>query len=262
MGFALQQGDIRHAAIVSYDIAPSALLPLVPSGTELDLYDGRALVSLVAFHFADNRVLGLPLPFAREYDQVNFRFYVRRMQADGYWRHGVVFVRELAPAAPVVAGARFVYGEKYECVPVTSRVREPTEPATRPGRAIYRWRDDDDDGPVHRLAIDFVGPPAEPTLGSIEEFLAERHWGYVSSDRGTREYRVDHPVWRVWRATDAYLSHDAAESFGPRFARALASAPLSAFVAEGSRMWLHRPHELEGTVPAYAAVDAAQYAPP
>ena len=60
----------------------------VPAGTELDLFQGRALVSLVAFHFGDNRALGVPIPFARDYDQVNLRFYVRRLMPDGTWRRG------------------------------------------------------------------------------------------------------------------------------------------------------------------------------
>jgi uncharacterized protein YqjF (DUF2071 family) len=201
----------------------------------------------------------VPLPFARDYDQVNFRLYVRRLQPDGSWRHGVVFVREMTPASPVVTGARFVYGENFDCVPVTSRVREPDAQAVRAGRALYRWRDD---RLVHRLAVDFSGPAAVPAPGSLEEFLAERHFGYVAADRATREYRVDHPPWRIWRATAARLSPAAADSFGPRFARALARDPVSAFVAEGSHVLLHRPHALRGTARADAAVDAARYAPP
>jgi uncharacterized protein YqjF (DUF2071 family) len=259
MGWALMQGDVSWAAMVTFDIAPHLLASEVPAGTELDLFEGRALLSLVAFHFADNRVLGVPLPFAREYDQVNLRFYVRRRQEGGAWRHGVVFLRELAPALPVVAGARFVYGERYDCVPVTSRVRAPDAAAARTGRALYRWRDKH---AVHRLAVDFHGPAVMPAPGSIEQFLTERHFGYVSAERATREYRVDHPPWRVWPATNAHLSPGVHAAFGRRFERALDRAPLSAFVAEGSRMYLHRPHPVAGTAGAYAAADAARYAPP
>jgi uncharacterized protein YqjF (DUF2071 family) len=217
------------------------------------------MLSLVAFHFADNRVLGVPIPFAREYDQINLRFYVRRRLEDGGWRRGVVFLRELAPAKPVVAGARFVYGERYDCVPVTARVRPPGAAGTRGGRAVYRWRDRHQ---VHRLAVDFHGPAALPGPGSLEDFLTDRHFGYVSAERATREYRVDHPPWRVWPATDARLSHGIADAFGRRFERALDRAPLSAFVAEGSRMELHRPHALAGTAGVYTRADAARYAPP
>lgn len=259
MGWALMQGDVSWAAVVSFDVPPHVLASEVPAGTELDLHEGRALVSLVAFHIEDNRVLGVPLPTAREYDQVNLRFYVRRRLEDGEWRRGVVFLRELAPAAVVVAGARFVYGERYDCVPVTSVVRAPDDAGGRPGRALYRWRDGH---AVHRLAVDFHGPAAIPTPGSIEDFLTDRHFGYVSAERATREYRVDHPPWRVWPATDAHLSHGVHDAFGRRFERALDRAPLSAFVAEGSRMLLRRPRSLAGTAGAYAAGDAARYAPP
>jgi hypothetical protein len=53
-------------------------------------------------------------------------------------------------------------------------------------------------------------------------------------DGGTVEYRVDHPSWRVWRATTASLEGNLANVFGDPFAGVLAGPPDSAFVADGS----------------------------
>jgi uncharacterized protein YqjF (DUF2071 family) len=241
MSWALLAGRVHHAAFVSFDLDHRALDSLVPPGTELDTWEGRVLVSLVAFEMTDNRLLGVPLPFARSYDQINLRFYVRRPTDDG-WRRGVVFLKELVPVPGLVAGARLLYRENYERQPVSARVRPPEN--DRPGRVIYRWRRHDQ---LHRLAVDFQPPLCLPAEGTLERFLSERHWGYVSlADGTTREYRVDHPTWRIWPAEAKALSRATAASFGARYERALSREPASAFVAEGSLMQLHRPHPVAG----------------
>ena len=70
---------------------------------------------------------------------------------------------------------------------------------------------------------------------SEEEFITEHYWGYVVQRNGsTREYRVEHPSWRVWRTAAAMLSCDIAGFYGSQYVDALSSSPSSAFVADGS----------------------------
>ena len=254
MGWALLSGHVRNAAFVSYEVDGRVLEPLVPAGTELDTWQGRALISLVAFEMTGSRLFGVPLPFARAYEQINLRFYVRRPCADGSWRPGVVFLRELVPVPGLVAGARLLFRERYERQPVSARIRPPDAAAARPGRAVYRWRRHDQ---LHRLAVDFTAPLHLPGEGTLERFLAERPWGYAAPvDGHTREVGVDHPPWRIWQAQAARLATATAASFGERFERALSREPASAFVAEGSLVRLHRPHLL----PVAAADQSARNA--
>ena len=63
----------------------------------MDLYNGRALVSVVGFRFLRTRMLGVTVPFHANFDEVNLRFYVRRDLPDGEVRRGVTW-REHAPA--------------------------------------------------------------------------------------------------------------------------------------------------------------------
>ncbi len=91
--------------MVSYEVDRSALVGLVPRGTEIDDWQGSTYLSVVAFLFLDTRVLGLPIPFHRDFEEVNLRFYVRRRTAEG-WRRAVVFVKELVPRAAVAWVAR------------------------------------------------------------------------------------------------------------------------------------------------------------
>ncbi|HTE52029.1 MAG TPA: DUF2071 domain-containing protein [Kofleriaceae bacterium] len=251
MSWSLVQGRTRFVTALSYEVDPVVLRGLVPAGTEVDTFEGCALLSLVAQQFAENRLLGVPVPFARHYDQIDLRFYVRR-RVEGEWRRGVAFVRELLPVGSIASLGHLLYGEAYQRMPVSSRVHPPETADDGAGRGVYRWLVD---GEVHRLDLDFSGELCLPTPGSIDEFVLDRAWGYVfyHSDL-TREYRVDHPPWRIWPAVDVRLSEDAAPVFGQRFAHILAEPPRAALVSEGSRVQMHRP----ATITAAAARRAAE----
>src|SRR5437868_14289425 len=124
----------RHLVLVSYEIDPAVLRPLVPRGVALDIHHGRALVSVVGFRFLDTCVLGVPVPAHRDFDEVNLRFYVRRALPNGEIRQGVTFVRELVPRAAVAIVARLAYNEPYLALPLRSTVPPPNE---SPRRLVY-----------------------------------------------------------------------------------------------------------------------------
>src|SRR5436309_212297 len=63
----------RHLVMLSYEVDLDVLAPLVPTGLALDLWHGRALVSVVGFRFLDARVLGAAIPRHRDFDEVNLR---------------------------------------------------------------------------------------------------------------------------------------------------------------------------------------------
>lgn len=91
--------------MLNFAVDPALLKPLVPAGTELDFYQGETFVSVVGFLFLATRVRGLSVPFHRNFEEVNLRFYVRAPSADGR-RRGVVFVRELVPRRAIALVAR------------------------------------------------------------------------------------------------------------------------------------------------------------
>ena len=62
------EAEWRHLALFNYEIDPELLEPLVPEGTTLDLWGGRALVSIVGFMFLDTRLLGVPIPLHASFD--------------------------------------------------------------------------------------------------------------------------------------------------------------------------------------------------
>lgn len=223
----------RYLAMLNYEIAPAVLQPFVPVGTELDAFAGRTLVSVVGFRFLNTRVLGIAVPFHRNFDEVNLRFYVRRRGPEG-WRRAVVFIRELVPRRAIAWVARFAYNEPYRAAPMRHHVAMQLGQAGGPGAVRYEWRHH---GRWHRLEATTAGVPALPESGSEAEFITEHYWGYtVQRDRGAKEYRVAHPRWPVWTAASASLDCDIAEIYGPPFVEALSARPCSAFVASGSEV--------------------------
>jgi uncharacterized protein YqjF (DUF2071 family) len=238
MPIAFLRAEWRHLAMLNYRVPPALLEPLVPAGTQLDAYDGVTYVSVVGFLFERTRILGLTIPFHKNFEEVNLRFYVRRAVA-GEVRRGVTFIRELVPRAAIAMTASVLYNEPYRAMTMRHRI-------DRDGDSLsgveYGWSADGD-WTTLRAAV--AGPSQALTAGSEEEFITEHYWGYTRQrDGGTVEYRVEHAPWRVWRATAASLDGNLAGVYGDAFATVLAGPPQSAFVADGSAVTVYSPSRI------------------
>lgn len=203
--------------VINYNVPPEMLLPLLPSGTELDLWQGEALVSLVAFRFENTRVLGVKVPGHVNFEEVNLRFYVRRGE-----RRGVAFVREFVPKPAITWVARNLYAEPYRTLPMSHRAE--------PKQLFYKWGE-------HSVTAHVGGEPQELAVGSEAEFILEHYWGYTRrSATVTSEYQVAHPRWRAWTPTAIELDVDFGACYGSEWSDALAKPWRSAMVAEGSEV--------------------------
>ena len=221
----------RHLAMLNYEIDPDVLLPLVPAGTELDLWHGRALVSIDAFMFTEARLLGVMVPWHRSFEEVNLRFYVRRAAPEG-WRRAVVFVKEIAPRRAIAWVAHTIYGENYAVMPMGHRLPDEDEGAGIGHSVAYWWMCH---GRKNQLDITTHGAAHLPQPDTEAEFVTEHYWAYTGGgQRRTFEYRVEHPRWQVTMARQARLDCDVANIYGPRFVEPLAEPPSSAFLVDGS----------------------------
>jgi uncharacterized protein YqjF (DUF2071 family) len=160
----------RDVLFLHWPVERRALQPLVP--LDLELFDGRAWLGVVAFEMTHTRVFGVPMPRVLE---VNVRTYVR----------GGVYFLSLDASNPLAVWlARAWYGLPYfrarmsiaregESVRYESR-REGTEFVARYGPA---------------------GPVAVAQPGTLEHFLVERY-ALLAVRRG-RTYRADvaHEPW-------------------------------------------------------------------
>jgi uncharacterized protein YqjF (DUF2071 family) len=228
----------RYLAMLNYAIEPAVLAPFVPQGTELDFWSGKTFVSIVAFLFLDTRVGGIPIPFHRDFEEVNLRFYVRRKADDG-WRRGVVFIKELVPRRAIAFVARKFYNENYISLPMSHGI----ETVQREIKSVwYAWRFK---GRESFLKL-VVHGPAQPLVdGSVHEFITEHYWGYAKQrDGSTTEYRVEHPRWRVWEAQKVEFDCPVADLYGKQFGQFLNQPLASAFLADGSEVKVYKGDKL------------------
>src|SRR6266446_6683644 len=209
--------------MLNFVVDPKIVAPLVPPGTEIDFENGETFLSVVGFLFLDPRLLGLPIPLHRDFEEVNLRFYVRKKSADT-WRRGVVFVRELVPRRAIATVARTFYGENYVALPMKHQIdlKLSVEYSWRRGR---KWES---------LKMNASGESQTIPAGSHAEFITEHYWGYTSIGNGCGEYRVEHPRWKIWNAGDFELNADIGALYGAQFAETLSQPPRSAFIADGS----------------------------
>jgi uncharacterized protein YqjF (DUF2071 family) len=224
----------RHLAMLNFEVDPSLLERFLPAGTEPDGWNGKSFVSVVGFRFLNTRLRRWGIPFHRDFEDVNLRFYVRREVEEG-WRHGVVFVKQIVPRRAIAVVARWIYNENFVALPMRHALTFLDDEATG---AEYGWYFA---GRWNRLSVSVAGKAARPEPGSEEEFIAERYWGY-SAQRDGRclEYRVEHPPWRIRRAREFELDCDVERLYGEPFVGCLTTRPSSAFLAEGSGVTVYQ----------------------
>lgn len=220
-------------AMANYEVDPVILQPLLPAGTEIDLWNGRCFVSVVGFQFLDTRILGVPIPFHRNFEEVNLRFYVTRRVGNEIKR-GVVFVKEIVPRRALAWVANTLYNEKYVALPMAheDRIFETSRFVN------YRWQHL---GKWAHLKVAVIGSSYLPSDDSEEAFITEHYWGYTTQRDGTTlEYRVEHPRWKVWRASAFDFDCDVGALYGPAFAPYLIRPPTTCFLADGSKVLVAR----------------------
>ncbi|MDH3491914.1 MAG: DUF2071 domain-containing protein [Acidobacteriota bacterium] len=219
--------------MANYAVDPSLIEELLPKGTEIDLFDGKCYVSLVAFRFVDTRVLGIPFPFHKDFEEVNLRFYVTRDTGEEI-RRGVVFVKEIVPKPLITFVARTLYGEPYETWSMSHN-------KTASG-LTYKWSDKNSSNRLHIETGDNLGVPK---AGSLEEFIIEHYWGYTKrGNRRTDEYRVAHPKWELFDINYVELDVDFEKCYGKRFGFMKDTEPDSILLAKGSEIEVFKGEKL------------------
>lgn len=216
----------RNLVMVNWSIPPDCLAALIPEGCVLDQFQGKTYVSLVAFLFEDTRVLGVAVPGHQNFEEVNLRFYVKHLTEAGEERRGVVFIREYVPKPMIAWVARTLYQEPYGTIPMSHDFRR-NEAGQLTAR--YQWGKNWISG--------LIGESSQPLkAGSVQHFISEHYWGYTKTNRGTREYRVDHPSW-TWRTFDHYRTEIHFESlYGSKWSFLSSLQPDCVFMADGSEV--------------------------
>lgn len=221
------KAEWRKLAIINYEINPEILLKYLPEGTELDFYKGKCYVSLVGFMFLNTKLLGLSIPFHRNFEEVNLRFYVKKKEGNE-WKRGVVFIKEIVPKAALSFVANTIYKENYKTMPMTNLMQEnENELLIR-----YSWKDKT----WHSIEIKAEKEPLPMENHSEFEFITEHYFGFTKRENKTSEYEVYHPKWDYYVVKSYQLEIDFNKIYGQDFRFLNNQKPNSVMLAEGSEI--------------------------
>ncbi|MDQ3395363.1 MAG: DUF2071 domain-containing protein [Bacteroidota bacterium] len=223
------KAEWKNLAIANYEVNPHLLKKWIPSGTVLDLWQGRCYVSLIGFMFENTKVLGLKIPFYINFEEVNLRFYVKCFQ-NQQWKRGVVFIKEIVPKKALAFIANAVYKEHYQALPMKHSSQELE------GSKIvnYSW---EINGSWHGITVKSNLQAKGILENSEAEFITEHYWGYTKvNDHKTFEYEVVHPKWKIYDVQDYEIRVDFATVYGNEFKNLNFATPQSVMLAEGSEI--------------------------
>lgn len=227
----------RKLAIANYEIDPALLFPYLPFGTELDLWEGKCYVSLIGFMFKDVKLLGFSIPFHTDFEEVNLRFYVKRLDpVTKEWKRGVVFIKEIVPKPAITFVANTVYGENYQTMKMSHKWIE-----NKNDREIeYTWQKNSKSNKTEKINSIYLKAAknlSEIEEGSKTEFITEHYWGYAKqNDKKTNEYEVTHPKWQKYDVLDYEIKADFGGIYGQEFSFLDNQKPASVMLAEGSKI--------------------------
>jgi hypothetical protein len=218
----------NNLLMLNYEVDPDVLKPYLPPFTVLDLWQGKALVSMVGFLFQNTRVIGIKWPFHVNFEEVNLRFYVKHFDGSE-WKRGAVFISEIVPKYTIAWLANNLYKEHYSAMPMRHSSNQVSENSTQ---YCYEWKLN---GRWNRLSGTVNNTLAAIGAASQEEFILEHYWGYNKiGDALTMEYQVEHISWNAGSVTDTVFEADISKLYGKEFEPYLSVNPYSAFFADGS----------------------------
>jgi uncharacterized protein YqjF (DUF2071 family) len=223
----------RKLLIANYPIDPALLQPYLPKGTELDYYNGICYISLVGFMFLETAVLGFGIPFHKNFEECNLRFYVKRKTSEG-WRRGVVFIKEIVPKPLIALTAKTVYREPYVSMPMRHEILHSENNLSVAYYFQHKnfW---------NKMIVNAEINPVSFSKDSEEDFITEHYWGYNRfSENITMEYEVEHPAWKMYPVKDFSINIKVEEVYGKEFVSTLRTRPLSVMLAEGSEICVRK----------------------
>lgn len=221
------KAEWRRLAIINYEINPEILIPYLPEGTELDFYQDKCYVSLVGFMFLNTRLLGLSIPFYRNFEEVNLRFYVKKKENKS-WKRGVVFIKEIVPKSALSFVANVFYKENYRTMPMKNEMNEKDGEL----KVKYSWKDKN----WHSIEITAENQALPMAAGSEFEFITEHYFGFTKRLNKTSEYEVCHPEWKYYAVKNYLLDIDFKSIYGKDFEFLNIEKPISVMLAEGSEI--------------------------
>ncbi len=223
----------RNLINITYKVPPELLYAYLPKGTNLDVQEGSAFVSLVAFEFLDTKVKGVPIPFHINFPEINLRFYVKYGE-----ERAVCFIREYVPKQAIAFIAKVLYNEPYKAIPMQCSLKETAKQFTVRHKGQI--------GKNH-FSINLVADKTSytPSSDSVAHYFKEHDIGFGRDKKGnTLYYKVNHDVWEVYPVKSYELILDFAVLYGKKWQFLNDAVPHHVLLAKGSDVAVYSPEML------------------
>ena len=227
MPIALLTAHWKNLLVISFETTKNFLEMYLPAGTELNAWNGRYFMSLVAFQFSKTKFWGIPSPFYRSFPEINLRFYVKRKTTTG-WRKGVVFIKEIAPARLIGFIAGWLYNENF----ISLKMKSSFINGDDKNKIEYCWNINNEWNYIKAVANN---KPVTYGEESLESFISGHYWGYTRiTENHTKEFEVIHHPWKIYPVSSNDIKLDAEAIYGKEALPFFSRQPYSVFMIDGS----------------------------
>jgi len=222
------KGNWENLIVKSFSCNPKILENYLPNNVELDLYNGKAIFSMVAFTFSKVHFFGIKIPFHQLFGEINFRFYAKS-KIDG--KKGVVFIKEYANKPLIAFMANKIYNEPF----FIHKIKQEVSNSTNEKRISYpfllknKWQE-----------VSALVSKSKTKLksNSLEEFIVDRYIAFVKGRRNTTyEYKINHKPWNLFKVKETTISNEVLNLLPNEFEK---SIELSTYVVDGSEITVEK----------------------
>jgi uncharacterized protein YqjF (DUF2071 family) len=176
--------ELNNAVFLHWKVPADVLRSLIPKDIQLDLFNGEAWVSVVAFTMEKLRIKRLPsVPGISDFHEINVRTYVTR---DG--KPGVYFLSMEAEKQLAVFISKNISGLPYRKATINRTGSERT--------SAYRSKNT-----AQVFEFDAVYEPVDQAYTStdLDRWLVERYCLYFDKGRRLFRYDIHHLEWNIQR---------------------------------------------------------------
>jgi len=213
-------GNWEDLIISTFEVEKEILEKYLPNDTELDLYNGKALVSMVAFTFSRVKFFGIKVPFHQLFGEINFRMYV---QSKTDATKGVVFIKEYAPKPLIAMIANGIYNEPF----FYKNVKREKEISNNEVVMEYIFSN----GSVKAASSSEKIVLKE---NSLEHFIVDRYIAFVKSrSKKTYQYKIIHEPWRIYASSTIKIDKSSLTLLPSEFKNAKL---ISTYFVDGSKI--------------------------
>lgn len=182
-------GNWENLIIKTFSCDAKLLEKYLPNDVELDLYQNKALFSMVAFTFSKVKFFGFKIPLHQSFGEINFRCYVKS-KLDG--TKGVVFIKEFAPKPIIALIANGFYNEPFFYKKIQKKIFSSTayKDICYSFKSHKKW---------FSINASILNKTDKLRPNSLQDFIVDRYIAFVKGRRNTTyEYKINHKPWLLF----------------------------------------------------------------